>query len=172
MKKVFLGLGSDLGDREDNLKRAVESIGALAGIVTGVSPVYETEPVGFSGNRDFLNMVISIETNLTPSELLDNLMMSEKHLGRTRGKSNNISRTIDIDILIYDDLVIDNGSLVIPHPRMHERRFVLVPLHDIAPDLVHPVLGKTISELLAECSDTSRIRPFKSDKTLFKSTSP
>jgi 2-amino-4-hydroxy-6-hydroxymethyldihydropteridine diphosphokinase len=162
MKKVFLGLGSDLGDREENLKLAIETIGASAGIVTGISPVYETEPVGFSGKGDFLNMVILIETGLTPSELLDSLMNSEKLLGRTRTGSNTMSRTIDIDILIYDDRVIDNDSLVIPHPRMHERRFVLVPLSDIAPGLIHPVLGKTISELLAKCSDTSRIRPFKS----------
>jgi 2-amino-4-hydroxy-6-hydroxymethyldihydropteridine diphosphokinase len=161
MKKVFLGLGSDLGNREENLKLAVEAIGSSAGPVTGVSLLYETEPVGFRGNNDFLNMVISIETPLLPSELLESLMKSEKLLGRTRGESNTISRTIDIDILIYDDLVIDNNTLVIPHPRMHERKFVLVPLNDLAPGLIHPVIGKTVRELLEECKDTSRIRQFK-----------
>lgn len=158
MKKVFLSLGSDLGDREDNLRQAVEAIGSSAGLVTGVSPVYETEPVGFSGSTDFLNMVVSIETDLNPSELIDNLMISEKSLGRTRGESGTISRTIDIDILMYDDLIIDSGTLIIPHPRMHQRRFVLVPLNDLAPGLVHPVSGKTVMELLESCEDKSQVR--------------
>jgi len=161
MKKVFLGLGSDLGDRAENLRLAVEYIGASAGAVKGVSPVYETEPVGFTGKGDFLNMTISIETDLTPTELIENLMNSEKLLGRTRDGSKTTSRTIDIDILIYENEIIDHQSLSIPHPRMHERKFVLVPLNDIAPDLVHPVIGKTIRELLESCEDKSQVRLYR-----------
>jgi 2-amino-4-hydroxy-6-hydroxymethyldihydropteridine diphosphokinase len=165
MKKVFIGLGSDLGNREANLRKAVEGIGKDAGRVTAVSPLYETEPVGFKGGGDFLNMVISVETILSPSDFLEKLMMLESAGGRVRSETRNISRTIDIDILLFDNEVIYERSLTIPHPRMHARRFVLVPLNDLAPGLVHPVFVKTISELLAECKDESRIR-------LFKSTSP
>jgi 2-amino-4-hydroxy-6-hydroxymethyldihydropteridine diphosphokinase len=160
MKKVFLGLGSDLGDREENLKRAVEAIGSSAGIVTGLSPLYETEPVGFRGNGDFLNMVISVETDHSPEDFLKILMNIESDSGRIRGETRNISRIIDIDILFWDSEVINNKLLIIPHPRLHERQFVLVPLNDIAPGLVHPVLGKTISELFEACDDKSRIRPY------------
>jgi len=160
MKKVFLGLGSDLGNREENLKRAIEAIGKYAGKVEALSPVYETEPLGFVGGGDFLNMVISVETIFSPSELLPSLMLIESQIGRIRGEIRNISRIIDIDILLYDNEVINDISVIVPHPRMHERRFVLVPLNDIAPDLVHPVLGKTIRELLAVCKDKSRIRLF------------
>ena len=161
MKKVFLGLGSDLGDREDNLRQVVKVLGKSAGKITAVSPVYETEPVGFRGKGDFLNMVICIETFLSPPALLEKLMLTESQLGRIRSETRNISRIIDIDILLYGNEVINESSLIVPHPRMHERRFVLVPLNDIAPDLVHPVTGKTISELLAVCRDKGRIRLFK-----------
>jgi 2-amino-4-hydroxy-6-hydroxymethyldihydropteridine diphosphokinase len=160
MKKVFLGLGSDLGDREENLKKAVDAIGSSAATITGVSPLYETEPLGFRGSGDFLNMVISVETALSPSELLDKLMAAEKKLGRIRNEKRNVSRLIDIDILLYANEIVNCDSLVIPHPRMHERKFVLVPLNDIAPGLVHPTLGKTINQLLAECRDKSRIIPY------------
>jgi 2-amino-4-hydroxy-6-hydroxymethyldihydropteridine diphosphokinase len=161
MKKAYLGLGSDLGDREGNLRLAAEEIGRSAGSIIELSPVYETEPVGFRGKGDFLNMVICIETTLSPSSLLKVIMVSEKNLGRVRSETRNISRVIDIDLLLYSDEIINDNSLIVPHPRMHERKFVLVPLNDIAPGLVHPHLGKTISELLEECTDSSHIMPYR-----------
>jgi 2-amino-4-hydroxy-6-hydroxymethyldihydropteridine diphosphokinase len=162
MSKVFLGLGSDLGNREANLLSAIGAVESRVGAINSVSPVYETEPFGFKGDADFLNMVISVETILSPQETLRRVLAIESEMGRKRAESRNISRIIDIDILLYDDDVINDRSLNVPHPRMHERRFVLVPMNDIAPDLKHPVLGKTISELLADCIDKSRIRLFNS----------
>jgi|WetSurSiteA1Bulk_404760.scaffolds.fasta_scaffold103728_2 2-amino-4-hydroxy-6-hydroxymethyldihydropteridine diphosphokinase len=162
MNRVFLGLGSDLGDREANIKYAVKSLEEQVGKIAAVSPVYETEPVGFTGSGDFLNMVISVETILSPSDILRIALALESEMGRTRGKTRNISRIIDIDILLYSNEMINSGALTIPHPRMHERKFVLVPLNDISPGLVHPILGKTVKELLSECKDKSRIRQFTS----------
>jgi 2-amino-4-hydroxy-6-hydroxymethyldihydropteridine diphosphokinase len=162
MNNVFLGLGSDLGNREANLLNAIGALESRVGGIKAISPVYETEPFGFTGDGDFLNMVVSVETILSPQETLKRVLAIESEMGRIRVESRNISRIIDIDLLIYDDEVINDGSLNVPHPRMHERKFVLVPMNDIAPDMKHPVLGKTMSELLADCSDKSRIRLFNS----------
>jgi 2-amino-4-hydroxy-6-hydroxymethyldihydropteridine diphosphokinase len=166
MKKVYLGLGTDLENRPENLKAVIDKLNISAGKISAVSPVYETEPVGFKGNGDFLNMVVLLETNLSPVEILEKLMQTEAGFGRRRGEIKNISRIIDIDILLYDSEIYNKHDLIIPHPRMHERKFVLVPLNDIAPDLVHPVLGKTISDLLEACSDKSRIRLFSQKSSL------
>jgi len=160
MKKVYLGLGTDLGNRLENLKNVIDKLNNSAGKISAISPVYETEPVGFKGKGDFLNMVVMLETKLSPDGILEKLMEIESGLGRRRGEIKNISRIMDIDILLYDSEVYNKQDLIIPHPRMHERKFVLVPLNDIAPDLIHPVFGKKIGELLSECSDNSRIRPF------------
>ena len=157
MKKVFLGIGTNLGARETNLTNAVGKIADTIGPVTKSSSVYETEPWGFISGNKFLNMVVEVETKLTPSGVLGAILMIETLLGRTRGRKQYSSRIIDIDILLYEDLVIDEISLKIPHPLMHERKFVLVPLCEIAPDIIHPVLGKSILVLLSDCIDRSNI---------------
>jgi 2-amino-4-hydroxy-6-hydroxymethyldihydropteridine diphosphokinase len=158
MKRVYLGLGTNLGIREENLKLATEKIKELIGQLVRISSVYETEPWGFTSENKFLNIVAEIETDLKPSGLLRRLLMIESMLGRLREGKGYKSRTIDIDILIYGEQVLNMGDLKIPHPRMQERRFVLVPLNEIAPDLIHPVLKKNIRTLLAECTDNSEVR--------------
>jgi 2-amino-4-hydroxy-6-hydroxymethyldihydropteridine diphosphokinase len=158
MRGIFLGIGSNLGKREDNILEAIRKIRELIGPVISSSSVYATEPWGFRSRNSFLNMVIEVETKLKPSGLLGRLLMIESLLGRVREGKKYASRIIDLDILLYNDMVMENKVLVIPHPRMHERKFVLVPLCEIASDFVHPVLNKSISELLKECPDKSKIR--------------
>jgi 2-amino-4-hydroxy-6-hydroxymethyldihydropteridine diphosphokinase len=158
MKRVFLGLGTNLGDREGNLNKALCSISENIGKVVRTSSVYETEPWGFTADIPFLNMVAEIETRLKPSGLLGRILMIEARMGRLRGGKEYSSRIIDIDILIFGDIILNTKSLVIPHPLMHERRFVLVPFSEIAPDFVHPVLGKNIKTLLKECKDKGHVR--------------
>lgn len=161
MKKVFLGLGTNLGDREANLKRAVGSIIENIGSVVHLSSVYETEPWGFRAEEMFLNMVVELETKLRPSGLLGRMLMIEAEMGRLRHGKEYSSRIIDLDILLYGEKIMDTPILVIPHPKLHERRFALVPLCEIAPDLVHPVLKKDIKTLLKECIDNGKIRKFR-----------
>jgi 2-amino-4-hydroxy-6-hydroxymethyldihydropteridine diphosphokinase len=148
-KTAFVGIGSNLGDREDNLRRAVELLSAEDGIaVTGVSEIRETEPVGPVEQGPFLNGAVRIETDLGPRELLARLLAVEQRLGRVREERWG-PRTIDLDLLLYGDEVIDEDGLTVPHPRLRERRFVLEPLADLAPKLVVPGLGG-VEELLAE----------------------
>ena len=157
MKKVFLGIGTNLGERETNLKEAVTAIGKNIGTVLKCSSLYETEPWGFKSENQFLNIVVEAETKLTPSGVLGAILMIEAFMGRTRSEKQYSSRVIDIDILLYEDIVIDEISLKIPHPLMHKRRFVLVPLCEIAAELVHPVLKKNIATLLNLCEDKSEV---------------
>jgi len=152
-KTVFLGLGSNLGDRDNNLSMAVKMIGEEIGTVTGCSSVYETEPWGFRSDSSFLNMVISVRTSLRPSGLLGRILMIEAKLGRLRSGKGYKSRTLDIDILLYGSDVIKKEELEIPHPRIAVRRFVLEPLCELAPEMIHPVLKVTFSELLLKCTD-------------------
>lgn len=160
MTTAFLSLGSNLGDRLGNLKRAVEKIKEPSQImVTKVSPVYETEPVGRENQGWFLNLVLQVETSLEPFALLERLSSIEDQMGRKREKRWG-SRNIDLDILLYDTRMVNSERLTIPHPRMHERRFVLVPLAQIAPKLLHPRLKKNIEELLVCCRDGSGVRPY------------
>jgi 2-amino-4-hydroxy-6-hydroxymethyldihydropteridine diphosphokinase len=158
MERVFLGLGTNLGDREANLKRAVDSIIDNIGPVVHLSSVYETEPWGFRSEDLFLNMVAEVETKLKPSGLLGRILMIEANMGRLRSGKEYSSRIIDLDILLYGEVIMETKSLVIPHPKLHERRFVLVPLCEIAPDLMHPVLKKKIKTLLQECKDNGVVR--------------
>lgn len=145
---VFLALGSNLGNRLSNIKNAISNLTPQMA-VKKKSPVYETPPWGYADQPPFLNQVLKAETYLEPEELLGHLKRLETALGRETGFQNG-PRLIDIDILFYDDEVIETPSVVIPHPRLHQRAFVLVPLNDIAPDLVHPVLEKSVSEMLLD----------------------
>jgi 2-amino-4-hydroxy-6-hydroxymethyldihydropteridine diphosphokinase len=145
---VYLALGSNLGNRLANLKNAISNLPPQME-VKAKSPVYETPPWGYADQPPFLNQTVMARTYLEPEPLLAHLKRLETALGREPGFING-PRVIDIDILFYDDLVIDSPPLAIPHPRLHQRAFVLVPLNDIAPELIHPVLEKSIGELLLD----------------------
>ena len=151
---VYLGLGSNTGNRQDNLERALGFMSQRLQVAK-VSSIYDTEPVGNANQPRFLNLVCQVYTRLTPTALLSLAKGIESKLGRT-GKSND-PRPIDIDILFYGDQVMETPELVIPHPRLAERAFVLIPLAEIAPDLTHPVSGKTIRELLCKVTETQGV---------------
>ena len=156
---VFLALGSNLGDRLANLKQTIAALTPQME-VKAKSQVYETPPWGYEDQPKFLNQVIKAKTYLDPEPLLKHLKRLELALGRKESFPNG-PRLIDIDILFYDDLVLNKPSLVIPHPRLHERGFVLLPLMDIDPDLVHPVNKKSVREMVALC-DVNGIEKFSS----------
>lgn len=147
MKTAYLGLGSNVGNREHHIEQALSKLAAPDLRVARVSSVYETEPVGFTAQRSFLNLVAEIETELFPMQLLARIAKIEQALGRVRTVPNG-PRTIDVDILLYGRTVIRSARLEVPHPRMAERRFVLVPLAELAPELRHPVTHKTVRAML------------------------
>ena len=146
---VYLGLGTNLGDKEQNLRMSVKKIEERIGIVVSLSAFYATAPWGFSSDNSFLNAAVCVETTLLPLQVLEETQRIERELGRTEKSVNGLyaDRLIDIDLLLYDDRVMDAEGLILPHPLMTERRFVMEPLSEIAPDVVHPVLHKTMKEL-------------------------
>ena len=156
---VFLGLGSNLGDRLAALDEAVRQLGSRGFRTTARSSTWQTEPVGGVPQGWYLNAVVAGETELLPEELLSACLDVERSMGRVRAERNG-PRLIDVDILFFGDEQREEPGLVIPHPRLHERRFVLEPLFEIAPTLRHPTLGLSVAELREQCSDTSAVRPF------------
>lgn len=155
MSEVSLGLGSNAGDKRGYLRRALGLLESDCRVLAA-SSFYSTEPVGYLEQDWFLNCAARVETERSPHELLELIRGIENQLGRVRTIANG-PRTIDIDILLFDNLVIDSGGLTIPHPRMHERGFVLRPLAEIAAEVVHPVLGVTIGELLGKLPARHRV---------------
>ena len=148
MERAYIGLGSNLGPREDTLRRAVELLDDEDGIEVGaVSTLRETDPVGFVDQPAFVNGAVAVDTSLSPRELLEALLRVERALGRVRGGERWGPRTVDLDLLVYGNRVVDQPGLRVPHPRLHERRFVLDPLVELDPRLVIPGRG-TVSELL------------------------
>ena len=152
---AYIALGSNLGDKTAACRRAIDLL-ARTGRVTAVSSFFCTEPVGYSAQDEFVNAVVEVETSRSPLALLAACHVIEDELGRNRIIRWG-PRTIDLDILLYGDAVIESEELTIPHPRMAERGFVLVPLNEIAPQAVHPVLRKTVSRLLGELRDSHRV---------------
>ena len=150
MADVFLGLGTNLGDKKTNLSMAMEEIRKRVGEITSLSAYYITEPWGFDSQNSFLNAVCKVCTSLSPSEVLSVTQAIERNLGRMKKSINGqySDRPIDIDILLYDNLVIDTPDLSIPHPLMHKRLFVMEPLTEIDPKLIHPVLHLSMEDIL------------------------
>ena len=155
---LYLLLGANLNDRVQTLRRAVELIGERVGPVVRQSGLYETAPWGITDQPAFLNQVLTVETTLEPEAVLVQTQTIEQELGRVRHEKWG-ARVIDVDILYYDDLIRQSETLTIPHPYLYQRRFTLVPLAEIAPEFVHPVLDKTTAELLRECQDTGEVLP-------------
>jgi 2-amino-4-hydroxy-6-hydroxymethyldihydropteridine diphosphokinase len=152
---AFIGLGSNLGDRSKNLSGAVERLSSV-GTVTAVSSIYETKPWGVEGYQPrYLNQAVAVDTSMDALDVVTELLSIEYSLGRAR-EEKNASRTLDLDLLLHGDSVMNASGVNVPHPRLHERAFVLIPLVEIAPDILHPILDRSIAELAAE-SDRSGI---------------
>jgi 2-amino-4-hydroxy-6-hydroxymethyldihydropteridine diphosphokinase len=157
MHQVFLGIGGNIGNKHDNFDKVYTLIKNELGTITKSSSVYETPPWGFQSEDVFWNQVLMIETEFSPFELLQKITEIEIQFGRERENGHYKSRAMDIDILYFDELVIETETLTIPHPHLPRRLFVLVPLTEIAPEFVHPQLGFTSLKLLENCGDNSDI---------------
>ncbi len=155
--EVFIGLGSNVGERHRFLQRAAEALGRVEGLrVVWFSSVYETDPYGKTDQPKFLNAVCEAETSLAPGDLLLRLRGIEDELGRQR-REHWGPREIDLDILLYDGLAVQQEGVQVPHPELEKRKFVLIPLKEIAPDVVHPVSGLTMEQLASACGDGGRV---------------
>lgn len=157
--EAYVSIGTNLGDRDAHLALALRRLAELPETdVAGVSPVFETDPVGPPPQGPFLNAVVRLRTRLAPGALLAALLAIEREAGRTRGAERNAARTLDLDLLLHGDLVLDEPGLTLPHPRLAERAFVLEPLAALAPALVHPVSGVAIAELAARARSPRAVR--------------
>ncbi len=161
MSLVYLLSGGNTGNRMKYLKSAVEMMNDKIGKVIKMSSVYETEPFGFSDKKQFFNLCTLVETKLLPYQVLKVILEIETSLGRKRKTEKYISRTIDIDILFYDDIILNEQSLVIPHPEFHKRNFALIPMAEIGPEFIHPVFEKTINRLMEESTDRHKVVRFR-----------
>jgi len=160
-KKIHISIGSNLGDKLKNIEKAIELIHLRIAIIQSISSIYKTEAIGFKGD-DFLNICISIFSNDLPTNIMQSLLDIEKDLGRLRNNKNKFeSREIDIDILLVEDLILNTSSLQVPHPRMHDRKFVLTPLLEIDPKINHPITKESISDMLRNSNDNSKIKKTK-----------
>jgi 2-amino-4-hydroxy-6-hydroxymethyldihydropteridine diphosphokinase len=157
MNQTYLLIGGNLGNRQENLQKARELIGAEAGPILDFSALYETEAWGMKEQPAFLNQVLRVSTNKSPQQLLSSILAIEHQMGRERIQKFG-PRLIDIDILFYNDEIIDEPGLSIPHPQLHLRRFTLEPLNEIASHFIHPILQKSISVLLKECPDPLAVK--------------
>ena len=158
MHEVFLGIGGNMGNKAINFQKVHKLIEAEIGLITRRSSVYETPAWGFESPNPFWNQVLCVETNLSPSEILESIGRIDVDFGRKRTKPGYSSREMDIDILYFDNKIINTENLAIPHPLLHKRLFVLVPLAEIAPEFVHPVIRLTSVEMLTLCDDVSEIK--------------
>lgn len=157
MNKVYLLIGGNLDNRFNLLETATKKISNKIGPVLKVSSIYETAPWGFEAEQNFLNRVVVVSTEFSPNVLLSKCLEIESEMGRVRVPGEYASRTMDVDILFFNDEVIHEKDLVIPHERLHERKFTLEPLVELDPDFVHPVFKKSLTKLLLECEDNSEV---------------
>lgn len=165
MNVTYLCLGGNIGDRESAIEHSLLKINQQVGEIISKSKIYETEAWGVENQQAYLNQCIEVKTNLNAFELINTLLLIEKDLGRLRNSNLTYEpRTIDLDILFYNKEIINTHQLTVPHPRLHLRRFVLIPLSEIAPNYLHPLFNKTIFNLLNECQDTSEVQQFKTIK--------
>lgn len=156
MDHIILSLGSNIGDRHAHLDEACKLLEERGVSLEKKSGIYESEPVGFTGQDEFLNQILVVQTDLTAKQLLDTCLTVEQHMGRIRTVKNG-PRNIDIDLLFYKDQMMSEETLLLPHPRVSERRFILVPLVELLPDELHPVLDVSFQELLDTCEDEGRV---------------
>jgi 2-amino-4-hydroxy-6-hydroxymethyldihydropteridine diphosphokinase len=159
MSRIYLSLGSNLGYRQQNLDRAIALIGSRTGEIERRSGYYESDPWGFSSENHFFNCCLMAQTSTDPLLLMDQLLLIEKEIGRKRRDGGYSDRLIDIDLLMYDAIQMDHPRLTLPHPGMENRKFVLLPLAEIAPELIHPVTGISVARMLQLCPDQTRVIP-------------
>jgi 2-amino-4-hydroxy-6-hydroxymethyldihydropteridine diphosphokinase len=157
MAKVYFVIGGNLGNREAYIERAKSLISERIGFILRSSSIYESEPWGFEHEKNFLNQVLIVDSQLSPAAILLEISFIEGTLGRERTNHGYCARTIDIDILFYDQQIMLSPSLVIPHRYLHKRLFVLTPLVEVAPDFIHPLFSVTIRELLSTCDDSTKV---------------
>lgn len=157
--RAWIGIGTNLGDRKEHLATAQRHLGDKGGKIFAVSAIYETDPWGYESSNMFYNQCLAIETTYSPHSLLDLLQEIEQGMGRVFATGGYSDRIIDLDLLFYDDLVVHTEKLVLPHPKMQERVFVLRPLAEIAPEKIHPVIGVSVAELLERHPGNEEVKP-------------